>query len=786
MIRNYFKIAWRNLIRNKSFSVLNILGLSIGLAVVMLITIWINYEINYDQFHENNDRIYEVNNQADVDGEIWTWNSTPKIMAPVIKKDYPEVAYVSRYYYDSPYMLSTGNKRLKSLGTTVDPEFLKIFSFPLLQGNIETVLSDVKSVVITQNLAKKLFGDKDPVGEIIKIDNTDNFTVTGVLKDLPQNTGFKFELLIPWAYLGHKGWDDTYWGNNSVATYVMLKEGTDYDKFSKKIKNLREKYDKASPEMVTYLHPFSRTYLYSEFENGVESGGKIDMIRMIGIIAFIILIIACINFMNLSTAQGEKRAKEVGVRKVVGGKKQGLIFQFLVESMLITFIAALLAFTITILILPSFSLFTETNLSLSITNKWFWVSACIMLLFTGVLSGSYPALYLSAFNPSLVLKGALNKVNALITPRKVLVVVQFSMAVTLIAATIIIKQQLSKVQDRQVGYSKDSLVYTNIEGDVDKNYLLIKEELISSGIAVSVTKTSSPITESWSNWWGFEWQGKAINNKTLVNRFIADDAFVKTTGLELIEGRDFDLKKFPSDSTAAIINEAAVKLMGFKNPVGQIIKDNGIDWHVVGVVKDFVLESPFGDVAPMVIEGAKGFLETIHIKYSPAYKLSESLAKTETIFKTFNPEYPFSYEFVDKMYAKKFDDIKKMESLASILTLLTIIISCLGLFGLATYMAQNRIKEIGMRKILGASISHISYLLTKEFLKPILIAFIIGVPLAWYFMSKWLDTFAYRVSISWGVFAISGILILFIAVITISYQTIKASISNPINSLRTE
>ncbi|GAB1857082.1 ABC transporter permease [Flavobacteriaceae bacterium MHTCC 0001] len=752
----------------------------------MLIAIWIKYEMDFDQFHENNHRIYEVNNQTPVDGEIWTWNSTPKIMAPVIKKDYPEVEYASRYYYDSPFMLSAGDKRLKTLGTTVDPDFLKIFSFPLLEGDVETVLSGVNSVVITQNLAKKLFEDKDPIGKIIKIDNTDSFTVTGVLKNLPQNTDFKFELLIPWAYLGQKGRDDTYWANNSVATYVMLREGTNYANFSKKIKNLREKYDKNSPNMVTYLYPFSRTHLYSEFENGVESGGKMDMIRMIGTIAFIILIIACINFMNLSTAQGEKRAKEVGVRKVVGAKKQMLIFQFLSESLLITFIAALFAFIIVLLVLPAFSLFTETELSLNITNKWFWLSAGMMILFTGLVAGSYPALYLSAFKPSLVLKGAFNKINALITPRKILVVVQFSMAVALISATIVIKQQLSKVQNRQTGYSKDNLVYTSIEGDVGKNYALIKDELLSSGIATSITKTSSPITESWSNWWGFEWQGKDINSKTLINRFTADDAFVRTIGLELIEGRDFDLKKFPSDSTAAIINETAVNLMGFKNPIGQIIKDNGIDWRVIGVVKDFVLESPFHDVAPMIIEGAKGYLETIHIKYNPAYKLSESLTKTETIFKKFNPEYPFNYEFVDKVYAQKFEDIKKVERLASILTLLTIIISCLGLFGLATYMAQNRTKEIGVRKILGASIAHISYLLTKEFLKPILFAFIIGFPLAWYFMNKWLDTFTYRVSISWWIFAISGVLILFIAIITVSYQSMKASISNPIKSLRTE
>ncbi len=786
MIRNYFKIAWRNLIRNKGFSILNITGLSIGLAVVILIAVWINFELNYDQFHTNNDRIYQVNNQTPVDGEIWTWNSTPKVMAPVIKKDYPEVEAAVRYFYDTPLLFSNDNKKIKTSGTIVDPDFLKVFSFPLLEGDKETVLEGVNSVVITEKLAKKLFGEKDPIGQAIKVDNSDNFTVTGVLKDLPSNTDFSFEFLIPWSYLKQKGWDDNYWGNNSVATYVMLKEGIDYTKFSEKIRNLREKYDKDSPNMITYLYPFSRTHLYSNFENGVEAGGRIDMIKMIGFIAAIILVIACINFMNLSTAQSEKRSKEVGIRKVVGAERSMLISQFLGESILITSISAIVAFLIVLFVLPSFALFTDTDLSFNAPSKWFWVLVFGVIVFTGLLAGSYPALYLSKFSPTSVLKGTFNKISALITPRKVLVVVQFSMAVMLVAATIIIKQQLEKAQNRQAGYAKDHLVYVVMEGDIEKNYTLIKNELLASNVATSVTKTSAPITEGWSNSWGFQWQGKDETNKTLVQRFAADDAIVKTTGLELIDGRDFDLKKYPTDSTGVIINEAAVKLMAFKNPIGQSIRDNGIDWHVVGVVKDFVLQSPFHDVAPMVIEGAKGYFSIIHIKYDPTHRLSESLEKTEAIFNKLNPNYPFDYQFVDEAYAEKFDFIKGVEDLASILTLLTIIISCLGLFGLASFMAQDRTKEIGVRKILGASIPNITYLLTKEFLKPILVAFFIGFPLAWYFMNEFLDTFTYRVAISWQVFAISGLLIFCIALLTVSYQSIRVAISNPIKSLRTE
>ncbi len=786
MLKNYLKIAWRNLIRNTGFSLLNIVGLSIGLAVVTLIMLWIGFEVGYDRFHENNDRIYEVNNQYAIDGEIWTWNSTPKIMASVIKKDYPEVEGVSRYNYEDTFLFSLGDKRIKSTGAIVDPDFLKIFSFPLLEGNKETVLDGVNSVVITQSLAEKLFGKERPVGKVVKVDNKDSFTVTGVLQDPPPNTDFNFEFLMPWAYLHQKGWDDENWGNNSIATYVMLKKGTDYDGFSEKIKTLRAAYDKESPEMETFLYPFSRTYLYSEFENGVEVGGKIDIIRLFAIIAAIILIIACINFMNLSTARSEKRAKEVGVRKVIGANKRALIGQFLGESILISFISAILALFIVWASLPSFNTLIERELSLDLTGKWFWMAAVGTILFTGVLAGSYPALYLSAFKPISVLKGTFKKSNTLIAPRKVLVVLQFSVAIILITATIIVNRQLQEVQDRQTGYVKNNLIYTFLEGDMEKNYSLIKDELVSSGTALSVSKTSSPITESWSNSWAMEWSGKNENDKTLVQRLIADNAIVKTTGLQLLEGRDFDLSRYPTDSTAAIINEAALQHMGFEEPIGQIIRDNGIDWHVVGVVKDFVLKSPFQQIEPLVIEGAKAWFQAIHIKFDPAKSTAESISQAETIFKKYNPEYPFNYQFVDLEYAKKFNDEQRTGRLASMFTLLTILISCLGLFGLASYMAENRTKEIGIRKVLGATVTNITSLLSKDFLKLVLIAFLIAVPISWYAMNKWLEDFAYRITISWWFFALAGFLAAAIALATVGYQAIRAAIANPVKSLRTE
>ncbi|UII77706.1 ABC transporter permease [Flagellimonas sp. HMM57] len=786
MLKNYIKIAWRNLLRNKSFSFLNIIGLSIGLAVTALILIWINFETGIDQFHEKKDRIYQVYNEYPIDGEIWTWNSTPKIMAPTIKAEYPELEYVSRFFYDTEFLFSKGQKRIKSTGTIVDPDFLNIFSFPLVEGEKASVLENVNSVIITETFAKKLFGNKPAVGKVVKVDNTDTFTVTGILKDLPDNTEFDFEFLMSWKYLRQKGWDDENWSNNSIATYALLREGTDYRAFSDKIKTLRKHHDKGAPEMVTFLYPWARSWLYSEFENGKEVGGRIDQIRIFGIIAAIVLIIACINFMNLSTARSEKRAKEVGIRKTVGAKKSALVIQFLGESILISLLSAILALLIVFLVLPSFGALIEKPLSLDIMNVQFWLSAVAIVVLTGILAGSYPALYLSGFKPSSVLKGTFRQMSASVTPRKVLVVLQFSAAILLITASIIVSQQLRKVQDRESGYAKNNLVYVTMVGDMEKNYTLIKKALLTSGAATSVTKTGSPITQSQSNSWNLEWKGKDNETKILVHRLPADDAIAKTLNIEIVNGRDFDLETYPTDSTAAIINQSALELMNFENPIGQIIKDNGIDWHVVGVAKDFIMNSPFQKIEPIVIQGAKSWFSVIHVRFNEKLTTSEALEKTKSIFQKYNPEYPFDYEFVDQRYAEKFDDGQRTQKLVSLFTLLVIFISCLGLFGLASYMAENRIKEIGIRKVLGATIANIAKLLSIDFLKLILVSIVVSVPVSWYFMSNWLETYEYRISVSWWTFALAGMLALLIAAFTISYQSVKAAITNPVKSLRTE
>jgi ABC-type antimicrobial peptide transport system permease subunit len=786
MIRNYFIIAWRNLLRKKSFSIINIIGLSIGMAATILILLWIRHETTFDRFYKEEERIFQAWNKYKNDGEIGCWPNTPKPMAPAIKQDYPEVESAVRVDFVPPILFSVADKKLSARGNIVDSNFLQVFSFQVLRGNPTTLLDGPYSIVLTERLARRLFGEEDAMGKIIKIDNRDNFTVTGLLKDQPANTRFQFEFLIPWSYLALNGMDDPNWGNNSTATYVKLKRNVSLSTIAPKIRTLRKKYDVRDPNIETFLYPFSRLHLYAKFENGKEAGGRIELVRLFAVIAGFILLIACINFMNLSTARSEKRAKEVGIRKVIGARKSWLVGQFLGESILLTAIASCVALLFVEICLPAFNKLVGKELAIEYNNIDFWLIGFAFVLFTGVVAGSYPAFYLSSFRSASTMKGTFKSVSALITPRKVMVVSQFIFAILLIIATIVVKQQMKNAQERQVGYSRNNLVYHFMEGEVEKNYMLIKRELLASGAATAITKTSSPITESWSNSWEIGWPGKSPHDKTIINRFIADDGVVKTLGLKLVQGRDIDLVQFPTDSNAALLNESAVKAMKLKSPLGQIIKDMGKEWHVVGIVQDFIQTSPYHPMEPLFIAGAKGWFNVIHMKLNEKNTVTNNIAAIEKIFKKYNPDYTFNYRFADEEYAKKFEDEKRVSILASLFAALTISISCLGLFGLSSYMAENRAKEIGVRKILGASITQITKLLSIDFLKLVVIAFVIAAPLGFWAMNTWLQDFPYRVSIQWWVFAISGIFALSIALLTVSIQAIKAAISNPVQALRSE
>ena len=786
MLKNFFKVAFRNLWKNKAFSFINITGLAIGMASAMLLLLWIYDEVSFDRFHEKKDRIYEVWNRAEFSGSIHSWSTTPKVLARTLEHDYPEVELAVRVNWGSNFLFSVGEKRIMEAGNIVDSAFLDMFSFPLLKGNPHTALNDMHSIVITEKLAKKFFSTDDPMGRMIKIDNKETFRITGLAKDPPGNSRFQFEYLIPWSYLEHTDGPDLNWGNNSTKTYVLLKPNAGLPSVQKKLLTLKGKYVKEDAKWEMFLYPMDRWRLYSNFNGAVEDGGKIEFVKLSAIIAAFILLIACINFMNLNTARSEKRAKEVGIRKVVGARKGGLIGQFLGESILLSFFAAILAIVLVELSLTSFNQVTDKKMFIHFGSVGLWVLIFGFIFITGILAGSYPAFFLSSFQPVKVLKGGFKKVNALVTPRKVLVVLQFSFAIILIICTIIVQQQINHAKDRESGYDKNNLIYHFLTGDISKNYALIKSDLISSGAASSVTKTSAPLTQAWSDSWGFIWDGKDPNDKTDFDRYSADEDFLKTTGLQLVKGRDLDLRKYNTDSSAMILNESALKIMKFKEPIGQLIKDGDVQFHVIGIVKDFILRSPFEPTHPMIIEGGKGWFQTMHIKLNSNNPTASNLKTAEAVFKKYNPEYPFEYHFVDEEYAKKFEDEGRTAVLAAFFSGLTIFISCLGLFGLATYMAETRIKEIGVRKVLGATVTGITFLISKDFLRLVLIAFLIAAPVAWWSMETWLKNYPYRVNIQWWVFLLAGGISFTIALVTISFQAIRAAVANPVKSLRSE
>lgn len=792
MIKNYIKIALRNLWRHKSFSVINIVGLAVGMAVAILLLLWIQNEVGYDEFHENKDRIYRVWNRVPEHGMVSVWADISAPAAPAIKKDIPEVERAVRVKESGDLLLSYGDKKILKDVSVVDTGFLQMFSFPMLKGDPKTALNDNHAMVITQKTAKSLFGDEDAIGKIVKLDNKDNFIVTGVLKDLSANTSFKFDLLLNWSHIKIPVPVDYGWGDNSTPTYVMLKPGTNFTATDLKIKVLRQHYEDEAKKIKWeyFLYPLDRWHLHSSFTNGVEdNGGQIAFVKLFSIIAGFILLIACINFMNLSTARSEKRAKEVGIRKVAGAPRSALIGQFIGESVFLAFLAGIIAIIIVLLSLPAYNVLTEKTLSINFGSIYTWLIFVGFILFTGLLAGSYPAFFLSSFKPVKVLKGTFKKADAIITPRKALVVLQFTFAIVLIICTIIVKQQIDHARNRKAGYDRNNLVFHPMTGDIHKNYELIKNELLSSGIATSITKTNSPLTQRWSNGWGQNWEGKDPEDKTSFDRFFADDGLEKTAGLQFVQGRDFDLKKFPTDSTGLIVNESALKIFKFKDPIGKIVGDLGVKWHIVGVIKDFILTNPYEPTNPLLITGAtETFMKfnTIHIKLNDKNSTADNLKKAARIFKKYNPDYPFELSFVDEDYARKFYTQQRQGTLAALFAGLTIFISCLGLFGLATYMAENRIKEIGIRKVLGASVTRITTLLAKDFLVLVIVSFIIASPIAYWAMSKWLMDYTYRINISAWVFVLAGVLSITIAILTVSYQSIKAALANPVKSLRSE
>ena len=785
MASHFFKIAVRNLQRNRAISFINIVGLAVGIASAVVILLWVQNQLSYDQFHTNKDRVVRLYNRAKVDGEMQAWRSTPIPLGPTLKADYPQVEDFARTNWIGAFVLKNGDKKLETQGYATDPGFFNIFSFPLVKGNAKLALSGVHSIVLTQKLAKKLFGNTDPMGKTVKIDSIANFTVTGVLKDQPNNTMFTFEYLVPWSYMKEVGWDDQKWKNHSVETYVLLKPGVSLAAADKAFKNIYKQHNGEKTEEV-FVHPMAKWWLYSASQNGQLVAGQIIIVRLFMVIAAFIMIIACINYMNLGTARSTRRAKEVGIRKVSGAGKEWLIKQFLGESVLIAFVSGVIGLVLVKISLPWFNTVIGKDLVIPYNNPIFWLTGIGFILFTGIISGSYPAFYLSGFKPINTLKGTFKAANTLIAPRKFLVVVQFTFAIAFIICTVVIYRQIKFAQNRDTGYDLNNLAYIYMKGDVARNYPIIKSELLRSGAVTGITRTNSPALDIWTNNDSYEWPGKDLNNRQSFAEYITDGSFSKTLGLPIIQGRDIDVSRYPTDTSAILLNEHAAKIMGIANPIGQNIKSWKGNLHVVGVIKNFVTGSPYAPSLPVVIQGSIKQFGTLSLRLNSDNSTPSNISTITSIFKKYNPDYPFDYKFYDDAYSVMFEDDKNTGKIAAVFAGLTIFISCMGLFALAACMAEGRVKEIGIRKVLGASVTRIATLLTKDFLVLICISFVIAAPIAWWLMSGWLSHYPYHTNLSWWIFGITGLCSIIIAFSTVAYQAVKAAIVNPVRSLKTE
>ena len=791
MITNYIKIAFRNLKKNKGFTAINIIGLAIGMAGALMIMLWLQNMLTMDRYHDKSDRLYIISNRDNYQGSMYAWTYTSKILGQEMGKTFPDIESYSRYSNQNNFLTTYQDKNLKTNFAFVDSGFFNMFSFQLVAGNKEKLLSDPRSIVLTEKKAKDLFGTENPIGKIIRIDSVDQVQVQAVIKDLPVNSSFDFEGLLSWEYAKTINFYDENWTNNSVETYILLKPNVALSEFNTKIKTFSRDNITVDKNLIKNLEifafPYKDHFLYNNGTGGEYKSGRIDLVKLFAWIGGFILLVACINFMNLSTAKSERRAKEVGVRKVIGANKQSLIFQFLTESVLISFFAVVLTVIIMVITLPYFNELVSKNLSLSFLSLNSWLFLFGFALCTGILAGAYPAFFLSAFKPIQTLKGKFKGSTKGMSMRSILVVIQFSLAIILIIATIIVSKQINHTKDRDRGYQENGLVYTEMEGDIFKNYNSIRQDLLASNAVISVSKNMSPITDRYSSGWGFTSNASLEEDKRInYNRFSTDADAVKNLGLTLVAGRDIDIYKFPTDSSAIILNEAAVKSLKLKEPIGSIISGDGEKWTVVGVIKDFIMGSPYGKNESTVILGPNAWFNVIHYRLNSARSTEDNLKTIEGIFKKYNSEYPFSYHFIDQVFENKFKETKAVGTISLLFAGLTIFISCLGLLALIAYMAETRMKEIAVRKVLGASVPQITSLLSFDFIKLVFISILIASPIAWWAMTNWLKDFEYRIQIEWYYFVFAGLAAIFISLATISYQSIKAALTNPVNSLRDE
>ena len=793
MFTNYLKIAWRNLVKNRGYTAINITGLAVGLAVAMLIGLWIRFEYSFGREHANMDQIYNVvtNGIDSKSGFKYTTQATPLPLYVACKDQIPEVKYSAIVNWGGNNGLMVKDKKLIRNGTEVSKDFFKIFRFKFLQGDPNTALNDPEAIVLTKGTAQDLFGHQDVVGQYVKWNNADELKITGIIEDISNDTYFgerdyfmayqHFENQEPWVQYAKNDW-----GSYSCITYVELMAGAGKDQVLPKIRNLIQTNYKETKNEVG-LYPMSQWRLYNEFDNWEASAGRIVYVRMFGIIGILVLLLACINFMNLSTAQSIKKAKEIGVRKAIGSLRHQLIGQFLVEAVFMSSIAMVVSILILMILLPAFNTILQVGVSIPVQSPVFWMVVILVVLGTGLMAGSYPSFYLSSISSIKALKGKFISPGTAISPRRVLVVVQFVASIGLIISTLTIYKQIQYTKSRPTGYNGAGVLVVDMKEDLIKNYEVLKNELLSTGIVESVTKSSSPVYTTHSNSVIEQYPGSVGDDKvSIVNIAVSPDYF-KTLGMQLLEGRDFNALRFDADSDKVIINLAAKELMQLKDPLGNILTEKGgRRREVIGVVENSIMENPYEKVRAARFICDPNWAGYIMFRIKDQVSFSKVESSIASIFDKYNPAFPFEYKFVDQEYGKKFALEVTVGKLASILAILAIFISCLGLFGLSSFVAEQRKKEIGVRKVIGASVFNLWQLLSKEFVVLVGISSLLAAPIAYYFMNEWLQKYSYRTEMSWWIFVAASIGALLITLLTVSFQALKAASANPIQSLKSE
>lgn len=799
MFKNYLKIAWRNLAKNKVYSIINIGGLALGMAVTLIIGLWIQDELSHNDYFKGKDRIAQVYQSQTFNSETGTGPAIPRPLEKALREGYGDnFKHLIMSSWTNDLYLKYGETNLSRPGNYMQREAPELLELQILKGEKDG-LREINSIMLSESTARALFGNEDPIGKIVKISNQYDLMVTSVYKDIPFNNTFNdTEYIIPWdQYLSSREWvrdAEDQWGNNSFQMFVLLVENTNMQGVTAKIRNVKKDLNEDSAEFnpQLFLFPMTDWHLKGQFENGKQVGGRIKYVWLFGIIGAFVLLLACINFMNLSTARSEKRSKEVGIRKTLGSQKGQLIYQFLSESFLVVVFAFVVALGIVLLSLNGFNELARKEIEFPWDNINFWIISILFVIFTSLLAGSYPALYLSSFRPVDVLKGTFNVGKYAGLPRKILVVMQFTVSVAFIIGTVIVMQQINYAKNRPVGYNKEGLIQIpTFSQDFEDKYDLMRSEFLASNAIVEMSSSSSPTTRIWSNRSGFSWEGKPEGFQEDLAWTEVSPEYAKSLNLKIVEGRDFS-REFASDSLAVLINETAKKYLGMPDPVGKFLKDSDEEdpdppLKIIGVVEDMIAQSPYESVKQgLYVYDRYNNSSYYNLRLNPEKSASENIATIERVFKEHFPDIPFEYEFVDEQYGEKFASEERIGTLSGIFTALAILISCLGLFGLTSFVAEQRTKEIGVRKVLGASVFNVWNMLSKDFLKLVVISSFIAIPIAYYVMNGWLQDYPYRVILKWWIFALAMGGAMLVTVLTVSVQAIKAAKANPVKSLRME